>query len=78
MKKITADDILRMIANPETDKVEFKEAKNALPRSFWESYSAFANTDGGSILLGVREDENGKYHVQGVRNAEKLMQEIWK
>ena len=78
MKKITADDILRMIANPETDKVEFKEAKNALPRSFWESYSAFANTDGGSILLGVREDKNGKYHVQGVRNTEKLMQEIWK
>lgn len=34
MKKITADDILRLIANPETDKVEFKEAKSAVPRSF--------------------------------------------
>ncbi len=77
MKKITADDILRLIANPETDKVEFKEAKSALPRSFWESYSAFANTDGGSILLGVREDESGKCHVQGVKNAETLMQDIW-
>lgn len=77
MKKITADDILRLIANPETDKVEFKEAKSALPRSFWESYSAFANTDGGSILLGVREDEDGKCHVQGVKDAETLMQDIW-
>ena len=77
MKRLTTDDILGLIANPETDKVEFKEAKSALPRSFWESYSAFANTNGGIILLGVKEEEKRTYHVQGVKNAEKLMQDIW-
>ena len=76
MKKLTADDIIKLLAAPETDHIEFKEAKNALPQSFWESYSAFANTDGGVILLGVKA-KNGQYHVQGVDDAEKLMQELW-
>ena len=63
MEKLTADDIYRLIVAPETAKLEFKESKNALPHSFWESYSAFANTDGGIILLGIKED-NGAYSIQ--------------
>ena len=76
MKKLTANDIIKLLATPETDRVEFKESQSTLPQSFWDSYSAFANTDGGIILLGVKE-KDGHYHVQGVKNAEKLMQEIW-
>ncbi|MBR5840618.1 MAG: putative DNA binding domain-containing protein [Victivallales bacterium] len=76
MKKLTADDIIKLLAAPETDRMEFKEAKNALPQSFWESYSAFANADGGLILLGVKETD-GQYHIQGVDDAEKLMHELW-
>ena len=76
MKKLTADDIIKLLAAPETDRMEFKEAKRALPKSFWESYSAFANTDGGLILLGVKETD-GQYHVQGVDDADKIMQDLW-
>ena len=50
MKKLTADDIIKLLATPETDRVEFKESQSTLPQSFWDSYSAFANTDGGIIL----------------------------
>ncbi|MCR5380710.1 MAG: ATP-binding protein [Lentisphaeria bacterium] len=76
MKKLTADDIIKLLAAPETDRIEFKESQSTLPQSLWESYSAFANTDGGIILLGVKE-KDGRYHVQGVDDAEKLMQELW-
>ena len=76
MSKLTFQDIERMIAAPENLHLECKEAKAALPVSFWESYSAFANTDGGIILLGVKE-ENSAYSIQGLDNADKTAQDIW-
>ena len=36
--------------------LECKKAKAEVPKSVWATYSAFANTIGGLILLGVVED----------------------
>ena len=56
--------------------VEYKSAVGGLPGSLWETYSAFANTGGGSIWLGVSQ-RDGKLRVEGVEQAEKLKGQIW-
>ena len=73
---LTKEELLRLIADGETDAVEFKLAKGGVPASFWESYSAFANTDGGVVILGVGES-GGKRHVAGVADADKMVADIW-
>lgn len=56
--------------------VEYKSAAGGLPRSVWETYSAFANTGGGTIWLGVVQ-KRGRLEVQGVEQAEKLVSDLW-
>lgn len=45
-----------MLRNEAVD-LEFKTARNGFPNSVWETYSSFANTDGGVIVLGIREKQ---------------------
>lgn len=47
-----------------------------LPAAFWESYSAFCNTSGGWILLGVIEG-NPVNTIQGVGNISKTQINLW-
>lgn len=60
----------------ENDEIECKEAAGGLPKDLWESYSAFANTNGGAILLGIKE-KKGVFYPVGVENADKLIKELW-
>lgn len=61
----------------EGSQFEAKAAQNGLPRSLWETYSAFANTNGGTIVLGVEEKEGGELKVVGIRNPESLIKSFW-
>jgi ATP-dependent DNA helicase RecG len=56
--------------------IEFKSARGGLPRSLWETYSAFANTAGGVIYLGIRETDEGAV-VQGVDDPDGLLRDFW-
>lgn len=69
-------DLSRLGEYREHNKLEAKTAKGGFPGSFWETYSAFANTDGGIILLGVKELEDGSLCPEGV-DAEKLRKDFW-
>lgn len=71
--------MLKRLREIEWDDFEVKEASGGLPKSMWETVSAFSNTAGGWIILGVKEQrgENGStYIVSGVSNAEKMEQDL--
>lgn len=61
--KLTARQIERLVKRGEVVHTECKDASGGLPDSLWESYSSFANTDGGVILLGVREVDPGTMRI---------------
>ena len=61
----------------ENNRLEAKAAAVGLPKSLWATYSAFANTNGGIILLGVTEDTQHQLHVEGVNDADALVIDFW-
>jgi ATP-dependent DNA helicase RecG len=54
-----------------------RDGRGAVPESFWETYSAMANTEGGSILLGAKEREDLSLEFRGVVDVEKLERDLW-
>ena len=62
--------------------LECKKAKAEVPKSIWQTYSAFANTIGGMILLGVDEnmqekDIQKRYQIIGVDEPRKIVTDFW-
>ena len=61
----------------ENNRIEAKKALGGLPHSIWETYSAFANTLGGIILLGVEEYKDKSLHPIDLPDPHKLINEFW-
>lgn len=61
----------------ENGYVEAKEALGGLPESLWETYSAFANAQGGVILLGVGENPDHSFRILELLDPEELLEEFW-
>ena len=61
----------------EDNRIEAKKALGGLPRSIWETYSAFANTHGGIILLGVEELPDKSLRTVNLPDPDRLIKEFW-
>jgi ATP-dependent DNA helicase RecG len=57
----------------ESLELEFKAAQGGLPETLWETVSAFSNTAGGRIILGVIENTDSSLTLQGVSNPGNLV-----
>ena len=61
----------------EDNSLEVKKADGGLPITLWETYSSFANSNGGVIILGVGERQDGSWYTAGLQNAEKIKKNFW-
>lgn len=61
----------------ENSRIEAKKATGGLPESIWETYSAFANAEGGIILLGVIENEDKSLQTIDLTDPESLVMDFW-
>ncbi|MBP9155784.1 MAG: putative DNA binding domain-containing protein, partial [Xanthomonadales bacterium] len=56
--------------------VEYKSARGGLPNDLWETYSAFANTDGGTVYLGIAQRDQG-LDIHGLDDVDRLLSNFW-
>lgn len=71
-------DIVSILQSHERVNIEVKAAKGGIPNSIWETYSSFANTFGGTIILGIEEDKVTKEFIPcGVVNPQQMLSDIW-
>ena len=72
-------DLTNILDRHEDAHLEAKSAKGGFPDSFWDTYSAFANSDGGAILLGVEERSDHSLYMQdGLTDAVKMKDSFWR
>ena len=71
-------DLKEVLNGSEKVNLEVKIAQSGLPNSIWETYSSFANTFGGTIILGIGEDQATKKLIPyGVSEPKKIVSDIW-
>ena len=80
--KMDEKTIKEILLKVERVTLECKKAKSEMPKSIWQTFSAFANTIGGMILLGVDEnmqekDIQKRYQIIGVDEPRKIVTDFW-
>ena len=77
-----ASDINNLLRFGERIQLEVEKAESDIPETIWETYSSFANTQGGYILLGIfgdlkEPDLSKRFIVTGVKDARRILSDFW-
>ena len=75
-------DVMELLGKGEKVDIECKESDSTLTKSLWETYSSFANTNGGYIFLGIKENKkkrlpNERFEIQGIKNPDVQIKDFW-
>ncbi|MBF0440105.1 MAG: putative DNA binding domain-containing protein [Magnetococcales bacterium] len=70
-------DLLRESWDCEVKSAMGRDGRGQVPASLWETYSAMANTEGGMILLGVKEKNDGQLHPVGIFDIDRVERDFW-
>jgi len=65
----------KLLKAGEWNDIEFKEARNAIPKSSYETVSAFANTHGGWLVFGISQ-QGEAFFVSGVLKPDKVQNDF--
>ncbi len=79
---MNCQEILEILQYGEHIHLECKKAESTLPNSVWETYSSFANTEGGVILFGVQEhikelDFSKRFSFVSINNPDQRVKDFW-
>lgn len=78
LRVTTLDDIAGLRENYEVEckLAAGRNGQGEVPKDVWETYSAFANSDGGDIFLGL-EEKQGTFRLNGIVNTTKVLDDFW-
>lgn len=81
-RAMNSKEILELLKYGERVTLECKDSHNEISKSVWETYSAFANTCGGVILLGIEEHMSEKnidkrFTFTDIKNPQTRLKEFW-
>ena len=72
---MTQNALIELLRAHEWRDVEFKEAQREVPRNAYETVSAFANTEGGHLVFGVRKSGQD-VEIVGVLDVDKVQSDF--
>ena len=68
-------ELIERLKGYEWKDIEFKEARRDVPKNAYETVSAFANTEGGHLVFGVRQNGD-EFEVVGVLAVDKVQSDF--
>ncbi len=78
IKLNTIDDFTLLVESSDLEckRATGRDGKGELPKDFWETYSAMANSDGGTVLLGIKQTGD-QFKLVGIEQTEKVKKDLF-